>query len=354
MGDTTSRPRYDPQTGQTRCGRRGLWHVGHALIGGDAILCCARRLAVRACDCFCLGTAMAAQSSVSPVSADVSIRPMLPGDVAAADLVSFDALHSLMPHLGETLEERARRGRSRIAHLLETDPGGAWVAENGDGRVVGTALALVRDDLWGLSLFAVEPRLQGHGVGRRLLDAALGYANGATGAIILSSTDPKAMRRYARAGFELRPLVAAAGIVERSALPPRHPEIRSGTGDDLETTAAISRAVRGATHAPDIPNALANGGDLLVLADRGFVVHREGSPRLLAATDEEAARALLWAALGEAPPGSTVQVDFISAGQDWAVDVLLEARLALSPDGPLFVRGDVGPLRPYLPSGAFL
>jgi hypothetical protein len=28
--------------------------------------------------------------------------------------------------------------------------------------------------------------------------------------------------------------------------------------------------------------------------------------------------------------------------------------LALTPDGPIFTRGDVGPLAPYLPSGAYL
>ena len=274
-------------------------------------------------------------------------------DVAAADLVAFEALWGMVPRPGETLEARARRGQSRIAHLLETDPGGAWVAESG-GRVVGTALALVRDALWGLSLFAVEPVLQGNGVGRQLLDAALGYADGARGALILSSTDPKAMRRYARAGFALRPAVAAAGIVDRAALPARHPEIRAATGDDLGATEAVSRAVRGATHAPDLPNALAGGHELLVLGDRGFVLHRGGAPGLLAARDEETAQALLWAALGASAPGATVHVDFMSAGQDWAVAVALEAGLALSPDGPIFVRGEVGPLRPYLPSGAWL
>ncbi|HEY3020054.1 MAG TPA: GNAT family N-acetyltransferase [Solirubrobacteraceae bacterium] len=274
-------------------------------------------------------------------------------DVAAADLVTYDALQRAILQPRESFDQRTRRGRSRIAHLLETDPGGAWVAESG-GRVVGVALALLREGLWGLSLFAVEPELQDNGIGRRLLEAALGYADGARGAMVLSSTDPRAMRRYALAGFALRPLVAAAGIVDRAALPARHPDVHAATGDDLEATEAVSRAVRGATHAPDLPNALANGNEVLVLGERGFVVHRDGSPRLLAALDEEAAEALLWSALAASPPGATVQVDFISAGQDWAIAVLLAARLALSPEGPLFVRGDVGPLRPYLPSGAYL
>src|SRR4051812_15162854 len=277
---------------------------------------------------------------------------MVPDDVATADLVAFDALQGAIPATNESFEQRAHRGCSRIAHLLATDPGGAWVAESADRRVVGLALALVREGLWGLSLFAVEPPLQGKGVGRRLLDAALGYANGSRGAVILSSTDPKAMRRYARAGFALRPLVAAAGMVDRSRLPAPHPGVHAGTGDDLALTAAVSRHVRGATHAPDIPNQLDNGCELLVLGDRGFVVHRQGSPRLLAARDEEAAAALLWAALAAAPLGATVQVDFISAGQDWAIAVVLEAGLAPSPHRPPFVRGGGGPPRPPPPPGA--
>jgi len=281
---------------------------------------------------------------------------MEPEDVAGADLVAFDALSGAMPHAGESGEARAHRGRSRIAHLLGTDPGGAWVAEavGERARVVGVGLALVREGLWGLSLLAVDPALQGSGLGRQLLDAALAYADGSRGAIILSSTDPKAMRSYARAGFDLRPQVAAAGMVDRDRLPPPHPALRGGTSDDLALTEPVSRAVRGATHAPDIPNQLANGCALLFLGDRGFVVHRAGTPRLLAARDEEAATALLWGALAAAPPGATVQIDFIAAGQDWAVAVALEAGLELSPDGPLFVRGDVGPLWPYLPSGAYL
>jgi hypothetical protein len=76
--------------------------------------------------------------------------------------------------------------------------------------------------------------------------------------------------------------------------------------------------------------------------------------RLVAARDDAAAQDLLWSALAAADPGTTVSVDFLSAGQDWAIDVCLRAGLALSPDGPIFTAGDVGPLRPYVPSGPWL
>ena len=55
---TTSLPAYVPHTGHTLCGLLGLWHFGHAFTVGLTILCCARRLAVRLCDCFFLGTAI--------------------------------------------------------------------------------------------------------------------------------------------------------------------------------------------------------------------------------------------------------------------------------------------------------
>jgi hypothetical protein len=47
-------------------------------------------------------------------------------------------------------------------------------------------------------------------------------------------------------------------------------------------------------------------------------------------------------------------VHWITGFQDWAVPVVLEAGLSLSPAGPICVRGELGPLTPYLPSGPFL
>jgi hypothetical protein len=49
-----------------------------------------------------------------------------------------------------------------------------------------------------------------------------------------------------------------------------------------------------------------------------------------------------------------VSVDFLTAGQDWALPVILDARLQLSPDGPMFAGGALGPMTPYVPSGAYL
>ena len=88
----------------------------------------------------------------------------------------------------------------RLRHLLATDPGGCWVADDEDGEPAGVAIALVREGVWGLSLLVVRPDRQSTGLGRALLDRALAYADGARGGIILASPDPRALRVYARAG----------------------------------------------------------------------------------------------------------------------------------------------------------
>ena len=75
---------------------------------------------------------------------------------------------------------------------------------------------------------------------------------------------------------------------------------------------------------------------------------------MLAATDEEAAQDLLRAVIATAPEGETVWGDSITAAQGWAVEVVLDAGLELSVHGATFLRGDVGPFRPYIPSGAYL
>jgi GNAT superfamily N-acetyltransferase len=286
----------------------------------------------------------------------VQIRPLTPDDVTATDRMAWTALQTQIPaEFVRPAEEelRAERGRYRIAHLQRTDPGGAWVAEDG-GEIVGVALALVREGVWGLSLFGVHPDHQSRGIGRGLLDATLRYAEGCRGAIILSTTDPRAMRRYALAGFDTLPCVTFAGPVDRSAIPAGLRTRPGSAAADRDLCDAISRHVRGAAHGPDLEAMERVGCSLLVHDDGGWAAVRDGSLALLAARDDAIAADLLWSALAASKPGESVHVDFVRAGHDWAVQACLAARLAMGPEGPVFVRGDVGPFAPYLPSGAYL
>jgi GNAT superfamily N-acetyltransferase len=275
------------------------------------------------------------------------IRPLAAPDVPAAATLANDAL----AYMGDTGEDRQARQEQRVAHFLRHDPAGAWVAEE-DGELAGVALAILREGVWGLSLLAVHPDRQARGIGRALLDAALAGSEDAPG-IILSATDPKAMRRYARAGFDVLPALAAAGMVME---PPRS----HATEVDADRAAPVAeragRRVRGAPYVrSDLELFAARGARFFVGGDdEGFAVCTGGSVPVLAAATEAVAADLLRACLACAPRGGTFEIEFLTAGQDWAVRVALDAGLALSPFGPVFVRGVLGPLRPWIPSGAFL
>ncbi len=281
------------------------------------------------------------------------IRPMRIEDALGVHELCTRVLFSPQPGIDEGLGRA--RSLARIEHLVTTDPGGSWVAED-EGRIAGVAIALVREGIWGFSLYAVDEAVQGRGLGRRLLDACLAYGAdaGATGWLILSSEHPAAMRRYARAGFALAPCVAAMGIPDLRRAPDAVARVEDAGTAGIPLADRIGRAVRGAGHGRDLPTALAGGARLLVLEDRGFALMRGGNAMLLAATDEEAASTVLWAGLAGAPAGSTALIDFMTGAQQWAITVCLDAGLPLSPDGPVFAKGRLGPLAPYLPSGAYL
>src|SRR4051794_3417618 len=95
------------------------------------------------------------------------LRPMLEDDVPAAHELNVETFEALSRSRNEPVEPRPDPALAhvRYRHLVRTDPGGAWVAER-DGEIVGCALALRREDVWGLSLLVVHPDLQSAGLGR--------------------------------------------------------------------------------------------------------------------------------------------------------------------------------------------
>jgi hypothetical protein len=281
---------------------------------------------------------------------DVDIRPMRDEDVVDADRVCLDVLYTIFTGEEETV--RAARQHARIRHLLDTDPGGCWVAEH-DGRVEGVALALVREGVWGFSLLGLAEALQGRGVGRDLFLRSWAHGADARGHMILSSTNPPAMGIYARTGLPIRPCVAFGGIPDLERAPALDGIEEAGEAG-IPLADAIGRELRGAGHGRDLPVPMAHGARLLVFEDRAFALARGGNIIMLGARDERAAQLMLWALFVAAGPGATVNVDFITAGQDWALPVCLDARLQISPDGPMFAGGRLGALTPYIPSGAYL
>ena len=290
------------------------------------------------------------------------IRPAVPADVEAMGDLTARAYHAVdlrtRPRSWPepTLRPPSRHGfwLRRAAHVLETDPGGCWVAEK-DGRLVGCALSREREKMWILSSFAVDPEHQGQGIGTELLQATLHYGRGCLRGMFASSSDPAAVRRYRRAGFTLHPQMLLRGVVDRTALPVVE-RVREGSAGDVDLLDSVDRRTRGAAHGPD---------HALLLEQYRLVVHDsashsgyayagdDGAAVLLAATDRRTASRLLWECLAGSPPGALIEVHHITAANEWALDVGLDARLEVHQSGYLALR-HMRPPSPYLHHGSLL
>jgi len=285
---------------------------------------------------------------------------MLPADVPAAERLSAEGFHELDGRMHRRSwpapELRpATRGANwitRTRHLLATDPGGCWVAEDETG-MLGIVTSFNREKLWCLATYAVRPGLQGRGIGKSLLAAALHHGRGSLRGMLSSSSDPRAVRRYRLAGFSLHPQMFLTGTVDRSALPVVE-KVREGSAGDVDLMDSIDRQTRGAAHGPDHEVML--GCWRLLVSDTttgsGYAYADEkGNVALLAATNRRTASRLLWATLADAE--GEVGIHHVTAANEWAIDVGMAARLELHQEGYLGLR-NMAPPTPYLHNGALL
>jgi GNAT superfamily N-acetyltransferase len=287
---------------------------------------------------------------------DVLIRAMTADDVAEAETLSDEAFTPMAEpgmSTSRTAEQQAQ-WRARAEHLLRTDPAGCWVAER-DDAMLGFATSYRRDLTWFLATYAVRPELQGAGLGRALLDAALTHSRGCLRGMLSASKDPKAFRRDRQAGFTLHPQMFLVGQVDRSAIPVVE-HVRDGSEADFDLLDSLDRQRRDAAHGPD--HAVLFAQNRLVVVDRpsgsGYAyVATDGKPAVVCASSRRVATTLLWEAVASAPSEGELTIPHVTAANEWAVDVGLAARLSVHTAGYLALRG-MKPPAPYLHHGALL
>jgi len=281
----------------------------------------------------------------------------VPGAVAAFDsgFLAMQARYG-MPVTGSSLQNERRR-QNRTLHFLHSDPGGSWVAED-EGAIVGMSQSFVRDDYWMLSQLGTVPGRQGRGLGRELLRLALSHGDTDSPGTIQCSRDPKAMALYSSFGFDLHPVVAAWGQIRPGAVTRPDDVIRHEPADitntQLEIVATIDRKVRGSSRLIDIQAMLSEEGNRLLLhGDQAYGISKDERLVTLGATNEESAALVLRTMLAEAPPGETVEVNWMTSSQQWAIREITQSGVELRPGGPVMVRGMAGPPKPYIPSGGY-
>ena len=162
---------------------------------------------------------------------DVVFRPMRPEDVPAAERLSAEGFYELDTRMArrswpEPVPRPADRGAhwvTRTLHFLRTDPGGCWVAEDASG-LLGIATSFNREKLWCLATYAVRPGLQGRGIGKPLLAAALRPRPRVAARDALVVGGPQGRAALPAGGL----LAAPADVPDRDRGPVRDPGARQG------------------------------------------------------------------------------------------------------------------------------
>lgn len=131
-----------------------------------------------------------------------------PGDLGEV-IALTGRLYAVEYGMDQSMEAYCGEGISRFAlDRMEKgeEVGAMWVAEDGDGRVLGSIAMLAEEGMGRLRWLLLHPDVRGKGVGRQLVDTSMNYARqrGFPGVFLTTIAGLDAAHHlYRRAGFEL-------------------------------------------------------------------------------------------------------------------------------------------------------
>jgi len=213
--------------------------------------------------------------------AAVTLRAVESRDVERAGEVNFLAFyhsaltHGLRPNVG-TPGESARY----LRYLLSFDPQGGVVAER-EGDIVGVAWVHARGPVATLGPIAVDPRVQGQGIGRQLVNRCLEVARGAAQVrLVQESYNTTSLGLYLRTGFRvvapLLDLDLAPGTVVTPPSATGGTSIRPAIGDDRGRIVGRDARAFGAMRPQSVELYLTRGRALVAEAGAGLAGYALG------------------------------------------------------------------------------
>ncbi len=216
-------------------------------------------------------------------AADITYRPLVPPDDAAAFAVFREALNDYLGRAGQLLVPPENDQTAAFLHVLRHDGPRCWGAEAG-GELVAWGAAIQRGSWWFLSDLFVLPEAQGIGVGGELLRRCMEAGEGAeTLATVTDTLQPVSNTLYARRG--MLPREALLGFAGSPKVPDgllgplggsdgRAPGLEPEplTGASAAHVAALDAEVTGIERAVDHAFYLGEDGR------RGWLFRRAGRP----------------------------------------------------------------------------
>jgi ribosomal protein S18 acetylase RimI-like enzyme len=199
----------------------------------------------------------------------VTLRPAQERDLERAGDVNFLAFyHSALTHGLPSGVSAPAESRRYLRWLLAFDPLGGVVAEE-DGDVVGVAWVHPRGPVATIGPVAVEPRHQGRGIGRQLVERCVEVAGRGVPQVRLvqESYNTRSLALYLRAGFRVVAPLLDLELRGPLAAPPAPLPLRAGVAGDRARLVARDARAFGAPRPQSVDLYLQRGR--VLVAERG-------------------------------------------------------------------------------------
>jgi predicted N-acetyltransferase YhbS len=195
---------------------------------------------------------LASQAGEAPVT----IRPTRAADAEPVGRIIYRAFHGIAARHGFPPDFPTPEAAVALARSFIANPAGFGVAAEQEGRIIGSNFIGEGDAIRGVGPITVDPKAQGRGIGRRLMQAVLHRANGAKGIRLLQDGfNMGSISLYASLGFEVRePVLVVTGRPDGK--PPAGLRVRALTLRDLDACAALCVRVHGISRRNELADAL--------------------------------------------------------------------------------------------------
>jgi predicted N-acetyltransferase YhbS len=200
---------------------------------------------------------------------EVAVRRAQPTDIERCGAICFDAFSNINRRHNFPCDFPGPEVSTAVVKSMFLHPNFYCVVAESDGRVVGSNCLDERSIIGGVGPITIDPQIQNHGVGRKLMNAVLDRAFDRASAgvrLVQAAFHNRSLSLYASLGFDVRePLSCMQGrTLQRNV---SGCAVRPAETRDLDACNAISRQVHGFDRGQELAEAVQQGTAVVVERD---------------------------------------------------------------------------------------
>jgi predicted N-acetyltransferase YhbS len=196
----------------------------------------------------------------------LTLRSGTPADAAACGRICYEAFGAIAARHNFPTDVPSVEIATGLLAMLLAHPQVYGVVAEVDGAIVGSNFLDERSPVAGVGPITIDPQVQDHGVGRRLMQAVLAPASERRCAgvrLLQDGYHTRSLALYATLGFAVRaPIACRTGHPVRAEIPGY--TVRPAIEADVEACNQVCRLVHGHDRGGEVREAITQGTALVV------------------------------------------------------------------------------------------